>query len=212
MEWILLAVVGGAFLAVCIAAITTQLKNFRKLETQMSALAEHFGIELTVPAASMMGLYRRNPTLYGRYRGRELAIYPKGYGMDNTRQTDIAISIATRAPKEIKFTLARQHALDKLGQVARLKYTPSEDPEFDKAFSLRSNQPEAIAAFFNRDRRKLLEKEWGESKGFLELSAGVMLYLEFGLPYDEAKRLHLQHMTDLLCDLAEEVDMLSVTQ
>jgi len=210
MEWILLAVVGGLFLAMCVAAVVTQLRNFRKLEAQMAVLAQRFDIELTVPEASMLGLYRRNPTLYGRYRGRELAIYPKGYGLDNTRQTDIAIRITTRAPKSLKFTLAGQKGLDKLGQVARLKYTPTEDPEFDKAFSLRSNQPETVAAFFDRDRRKVIEKEWGDVPGFLEVSEGCLLYLEFGLPYTDEKRLRIEHITELLCDMAEELDMLSV--
>ncbi|MBC2595552.1 hypothetical protein H5P28_14895 [Ruficoccus amylovorans] len=208
MEWILLAVVGGAFVIVCVAAVMTHLRNFRKMEVQMRQLGETLGLELTVPPASMLGLYRRNPTLYGRFRGREISIFPKGYGLDNTRQTDIAIRVATRAPSKLRFTVARQKALAKLGQVGRLKYTPTGDPDFDREFSIRSNDPEKVASFFGRERQRVFETEWVEGNGFLELSDGTLTYLEFGLPYDESKRLVLEHMAVRCCDLAEELDLL----
>ena len=207
MHWILLAAVGGAFIIVCIAAVVTHLRNFRKLETQMRILGEKFGLELTVPEATMLGMYRRNPTLYGRYRGREMSIYPKGYGLDNTRQTDMAIRVATRAATSARFTLAKQKALAKLGQVGRLKYSPTGDADFDRLFSIRSNNPEAIAELFGRERRRTFEKEWAEGNGFLELKDGTLTYLEFGLAYDEQKRLIIEHMAERCCDLAEELDI-----
>ncbi len=207
MEWILLAVVGGAFIIVCIAAVMTHLRNFRKLEAQMAALGEKFELELTVPPATMLGLYRRNPTLYGRYRGRELAIFPKGYGLDNTRQTDMAIRVATRAPAKLRFTVVKQKALSKLGQVGRLKYTPTGDTEFDRLFSIRSNNPEGVATFFGREWQRTFENEWTQGNGFLELKDGTLTYLEFGLAYDEKKRRVLEHMVERCCDLAEELDL-----
>ncbi|MEM8550371.1 MAG: hypothetical protein AAGF10_06235, partial [Verrucomicrobiota bacterium] len=184
MEWIYLAAVGGAFAVVCAAAVYTQRRNYVQLVAQMRALAERFDLEMTVPEATMGGLYRRNPILFGKYRGRELSIAPKGYGLDNTRQTDIAIRVATRAPTSLRFTVAQQRALDKLGQVGRLKYTPTGDQEFDRAFSLRSNQPELVARFFDRDRRRTFQKEWLRGTGFLELHDSKLEYLEFGLPYE----------------------------
>ncbi|MGE9294161.1 MAG: hypothetical protein ACQKBW_11150 [Puniceicoccales bacterium] len=207
MQWILLAVVGGTFIIVCIAAVVTHLRNFHKLEAQMRVLSEKLGLELTVPEASMFGIYRRNPTLYGRYRGREMSIAPKGYGLDNTRQTDIAIRVATRAPESLSFTLVRQKVLSKLGQIGRLKYTPTGDSEFDRLYSIRSNAPESTAEFFNRERRRSVEKEWGRGNGFLELHKGTLIYLEFGLPYTDEKRALVEHMTECCCDLAEELDI-----
>lgn len=207
MEWILLAVVGTVFIIAIIVAIIVQHRSVSRLEAQMRILSERFDLELTVPPATMGGLYRRNPTLYGRYRGREMSIFPKGYGLDNTRQTDIAIRIATRAPAELKFTLARQKALDKLGQVGRLKYTPTGDSDFDRDFSLRSNNPGVIASFFGKERRRVFEQEWNRGNGFLELKDGKLTYLEFGLPYDDEKRLHIEHMAEQCCDLAEELDI-----
>lgn len=207
MEWIYLAAVGGAFAVVCAAAVYTQRRNYVQLVAQMRALAERFDLEMTVPEATMGGLYRRNPILFGKYRGRELSIAPKGYGLDNTRQTDIAIRVATRAPTSLRFTVAQQRALDKLGQVGRLKYTPTGDQEFDRAFSLRSNQPELVARFFDRDRRRTFQKEWLRGTGFLELHDSKLEYLEFGLPYEEDKRLHLEQMIELCSDLAEELDV-----
>ena len=207
MQWILLAVVVGAFVIVCVAAVITHLRNFRKLEAQMRVLGEKFGLELTVPEATVLGLYRRNPTLYGRYRGREISIAPKGYGLDNTRQTDMAIKVATRAPSGLRFTMAKQKALAKLGQVGRLKYTPTGDTEFDRLFSIRSSDPEALTAFFGRERQRVFEKDWAAGNGFLELKGSALTYLEFGLPYDDQKRVVIEHMTERVCDLAEELDI-----
>jgi len=115
--WLLLAGMAALLGVTATAAVMFTLRQHARLVAQFRQLGEKFGLEITIPEATIGGLYRRSPTLYGRYRGHEMSIFPKGYGLDNTRQTDIAVCITTRAAADFEFTLAPRNFTGKLGQI-----------------------------------------------------------------------------------------------
>lgn len=200
--WIPLATMLGLLLAVSVAAVAFNLNHHRRLVGQFERLAEHFGLELTIPPATLRGLYRRNPTLYGRCRGRELSIYPKGYGLDNTRQTDIAVRVATDAPKSLSLNLSRRNFTGKIGQIGRLKETPVGDEAFDGEFSLRAKDPQAARAWLNSVRRERVAALWPQGEAFLQLDDSLLTCTKFGLPYRDDDRLALETLVDLCLELA----------
>ncbi|WOO43341.1 hypothetical protein [Rubellicoccus peritrichatus] len=204
--WILLGIMLVLLLGTGVGAIIFNLKLSQKVIEQFKKLGNHYGLEITIPKRTMGGLYQRNPTLYGDYEGREMSIYPRGYGMDNTRQTDIAIRLMTKAPKDFAFTFAKRNALAKLGQTARLKPCETGDADFDNAFSLRSNNPGAAKALFGEELRKRIVCEWSAESGFLSLRDRTLAYEELGLPREDNERAHVEVIADLCLEIASEVD------
>ena len=135
-----------------------------------------------------------------------MSIYPRGYGMDNTRQTDTAMRVMTVAPKDFSFTFAKKGALAKLGQMGRLKTCETGDLEFDKLFSLRSSNPGAAKALFGEDLRKRLISAWSAESGFLSLRDRALAYEQMGLPTSDEIRSQLEAMFDLCLEIADEVN------
>lgn len=203
--WIALGVMLTLLVGGAIAAITFNLRQHGKLVAQFRRMGEKYELELTVPEATMGGLYRRSPTLYGRYRGHELSIFPKGYGLDNTRQTDTAVRVSTRVDQKLHLTLAKRNISGKLGQIGRLKEVKTGDAAFDEAFSLRSNDPEQAVEIFDEKRRAALQREWPHSDSFFTLQDGIITHLRFGLPYEDDARQEIEAMVDFCVALSDEI-------
>lgn len=203
--YILLGVMLVLVLIAGAVAVSYNLRVAGEIIGQFRALGEEFGLELTIPPRSMAGLYQRNPTLYGTRDGREMSIYPRGYGMDNTRQTDTAIRMITKAPKSLNLSLARKSLSGKLGQMGRLKEVTTGDDAFDRHFTLRSSHPGIAAVFDESFRRRLLE-DWQANSGFLSLHDRALTYEEMGLPRNEQQRWHLEKMAHLCLELAQSLD------
>lgn len=204
--YLLLGIMLVLLIATGIAAILYNMRLSKQVIRQFETLGERFGLEITVPQASLGGLYQRNPTLYGKHADREMSIYPRGYGMDNTRQTDVALRIETRAPKEFALTFAKRNAIAKLGQMRRLEVCETGDAAFDKAFSLRSNNPGAASALFGAEMRERICGVWKADSGFLSLHDRILAYEEMGLPRSEAQSNHLEEVAKLCLELADALD------
>ncbi len=201
--WIALAGMLVLLLGVAGAAIVYNLKLNAKLVHQFRLLSEKFELELTIPEATMGGIYRRSPTLYGRCRGHEMSIFPKGYGLDNTRQTDVAVRITTRANAKLHLTLAKRNLAGKLGQVGRLKEVRTGDASFDDVFSLKCNDAEAAKQLFDETWRAKVAAEWPKEDSFLTLQDSILTHLKMGLPYDDAARQEIEAMTEFCLDLSD---------
>ncbi|MGE9296743.1 MAG: hypothetical protein ACQKBV_10680 [Puniceicoccales bacterium] len=205
MMWAVLAGMVGLLIAAAIASIAFNLRQHGKLVAQFRKLAEKFDLELTIPEATMGGLYRRSPTLYGRSNGHEMSIFAKGYGLDNTRQTDTAVRVSTRANPAFQFTLAPRNFSGKLGQLGRLKETPTGDRAFDEKYSLRSSDPDAAKALFNEACRARIAQTWPPVEAFLSLHDGILMFLRFGLPYDDTAREQVAQMAEFAVVLSEDL-------
>ncbi|GHB92337.1 hypothetical protein [Cerasicoccus arenae] len=201
--WMMLVVMVLLLLGVAIVAISFNLRQHSKLVEQFRRLGEKFDLELTIPKATLGGLYRRNPTLYGRYLGHEMSIYPKGYGLDNTRQTDTAVRITTMADSKLHLTIARRNLTGKMGQIGRLKECKTGDTSFDEVFSLRSNDPAQAVKVFNDQWRAKLSAEWPKLDSFLTLQDGIITHLRSGLPYEDESREDIERMVTFCAALSE---------
>ncbi|WP_309397862.1 hypothetical protein [Cerasicoccus maritimus] len=203
--WTALAIMLLLLLGGAVVSIMYSFKLHGRIVHQFRLLGEKFGIELEIPKATMGGLYRRNPTLYGRCRGHEMSIYPHGYGLDNTRQTDVAVRITTRASAKLHLTLAKRNLSGKLGQVGRLKEIKTGDVKFDEVFSLKSNDPEAALAIFNEEWRGKVMAEWPAEDSFLSLDKSILTHLKSGLPYEDKARLELEAMAEFCLDFSDNI-------
>lgn len=197
----------SALVIVAIAAIYYNLGLHKKLVAQFKKLGENLDLELTEYPPSFAGLMQRPPSLYGHFRNRELSIYAHGYGLDNTRQTDTAIRMQTKAPQDFQISFARRGTMSKIGQVGRLKQCKTGDSAFDETFSLRSNNPQSAKHFFGEELRALITEAWSSESGFLTLGKQKLTYVEFGLPHEDSKREHLEKVTALCCEIAEALDI-----
>jgi len=206
-DYYLLIVVVGLLLAVIAAALVYNRRAAGRLEAQYRALARQLALTVETPQARLGGLYPGTPTASGTYRGREVAVYTVGHGMDNTRKTDTAIRVGTRGPENLQVTLSARGLSGKLGQFKRGKDAPTGDAEFDRKFLLRSNNPGAARALFGPGLRPRLASLWESGSGFITLREGVLRYTEFGLLLEDARRERFVRMADLLCDLGDEVEV-----
>jgi len=196
------------FIGMCVAAIAFNLRLHKKLTLQFKQLADTLGLEVTEHPPAFKGLMRRPPSLYGHCKKRELSIYAHGYGLDNTRQTDTAIRLQTRAPKDLKFSFGQQHMLSKFGQVGRLQKQPMGKPSFDRKFSLHSNRACVTKTFDDVALQMLLVNRWHKQSGLLTLEDQLLTYIQFGLPYTYDDRKQIEGMVELCCELAKRLDML----
>ncbi|MEO0795613.1 MAG: hypothetical protein AAFX93_10640 [Verrucomicrobiota bacterium] len=203
--WLVLAGMLTLLAIAAAAALRYNLGQHGKLVEQFRILADKFDLELTIPEATMYGLYRRNPTLYGRFKGHEISIFPKGYGLDNTRQTDIAIRVSTKAKPDFQFTLAQRNLTGRLGQLGRLKEAQTGDQRFEAKYSLRSNSPDEAVALINDQWRSRVEGEWIGIEGFLSLHDGVITFLQVGLPYQSQAREQVERMVEFCVALSDEL-------
>lgn len=210
-EWMLLVVMVGLLGAVGAAAVVYNLRFTARVTTQFRRLAGRFGLELTEAPRSMGGLYQRNPTLWGHYQGREMSIHPRGHGLDNTRQTDVAVTVVTRAPANLQLTFAKRSLLTKLGQVGRLEPCATGDAGFDDVFSLRAGNASAVRRLFGPEIRQKLQTAWTADSGFLTLKDRNLSYEELGLPRTDAEGDRIAQMAELCLELAADMDTLSAS-
>lgn len=204
--YLLLGIMLFLLLAVGIGAIIYNLRLSQKIITQFEYLGQVFGLDTQIPKASLGGLYQRNPTLYGFYKERELSVYPRGYGMDNTRQTDIAIRLQTHGPEGLAFSFGKRNALTRLGQIGRLEPVSLDVPEVGEAFSLRSNNPGAARALFTAECCRKLAQVWKADSGLLVFRDKILTYEESGLPRSRADAEQIEAMTRFCLEIADTID------
>lgn len=201
-----LLVVGSLLVIVVAAAIAYSLRAARKVSLQYRLLAKKQGWEYEEAPAKLGGLMPKLPQVSGEYRGREVAVFSKGYGMDNTRQTDTAVRMATNAPDGLKWTLSPRNVLGKLGQMARGEEVQTGDAEFDRRYILRGNNAGAVKGIFQGEAREQVESVLQGASAFLTLREGVLMYVEFGLIMDEERRHRVESVLALMANMADAME------
>jgi len=179
-DLILVAVVGGAFIAVCISALVVSFRLRSAIESAYAELARETGMEVITAEPRLWGLLKKYPALHGIFQGRDCAVHCVGYGLDNTRQTDTAIRMESDFPKDVQFTLTARNKTGKLAQSARGKEVPTGNDAFDQRYLLKSRDPERLRKTLKAEQIKLMS-ELLEPNGMLKLDEGVIVYTETGL-------------------------------
>lgn len=196
-------------LAVLVAAVFWILLRHTsaKIEAQYTRLANDLGLDLEIPSTKLAGFVRHEPSVYGRYRGREISVAVPGKGLQNTRQIETVLKVELR-DKRLNAQLAAAGLMGRLGhrdsgKQARWK---SGDTAFDEAVDVRSDAGERLADLLDAERRRWIADLLRRSKATIYIGGGTLAYARLGLIANDAIRQEFEAACEFLSDLAETVE------
>lgn len=194
-------------LALCLGIFWVILKaSSARIANQHRLLAERFGLEIDQPPPKMGGFIRTDPSLYGRYRGRELSFSAPGKGLKGSRQIESLVKLELR-DRTLRAQMTPKGLLRSFGQRAGgLARWMSGDEAFDQAVDVRADHSRILEAVLTVERRARLAEHLRKSKATLYIGDGTIAYAKLGLIADEATRRQAEEVVEFLCDLAEAVE------
>jgi hypothetical protein len=179
-----------------------------KIVHQYREMGQHFKVELTEPEAQLGGFVRSEPFIHGVYRCREMSISVPGKGLQNTRQIETILKVEA-LEKSFNWQMTATGLLGGLRQRDsgnKVRWV-SGDRAFDAAVDVRTNDDDRLLRMFDANRRATVIAILKGSKGTLALRDGVLSFAEFGLIADDRKRERFEQIAEVLCDLAEIVEV-----
>ncbi|MGC6424383.1 MAG: hypothetical protein ACON4O_05280 [Lentimonas sp.] len=197
-------------LALVVAAIFWVIvrSSSKKICAQYEKLARQLNVEMTQPEPQLGGFIRPEPFLYGSYRERAMSISVPGKGMQNTRQIETVLKLEV-SDKSIKWQMTAKGLLSGMRQrdSGGMEHWTSGDREFDLAIDTRTNEPARLSRLLHETRLDAILKALKESKGSIYLGQGTIVFTRFGLISKDDERELFKQLTDLLCDLAEAIEV-----
>ena len=179
-----------------------------KIMRQYRTIAQQLKVDLTEPTPQLAGFIRAEPFVHGVYRQREISISVPGKGLQNTRQIETIIKVKVDG-ESFTWQITATGLLGGFRQrdSGSKQRWLSGDSLFDSAIDVRTNDEVQFARIFDSDRRALIAKVLKDSKGTIAQRGGVLSFSEFGLIADDTKRERFLQLTELICDLAEAVEV-----
>ena len=179
-----------------------------KIMRQYRTIAQQLKVDLTEPKPQLAGFIRAEPFVHGVYRQREISISVPGKGLQNTRQIETIIK-AKVDDESFTWQITATGLLGGFRQrdSGSKQRWLSGDSLFDSAIDVRTNDEVQLARIFDSDRRALIAQVLKDSKGTIAQRGGVLSFSEFGLIADDTKRERFLQLTELICDLAEAVEV-----
>lgn len=179
-----------------------------KIMRQYRTIAQQLKVDLTEPTPQLAGFIRAEPFVHGVYRQREISISVPGKGLQNTRQIETIIK-AKVDDESFTWQITATGLLGGFRQrdSGSKQRWLSGDSLFDSAIDVRTNDEVQFARIFDSDRRALIAQVLKDSKGTIAQRGGVLSFSEFGLIADDTKRERFLQLTELICDLAEAVEV-----
>jgi hypothetical protein len=179
-----------------------------KIMRQYRTIAQQLKVDLTEPKPQLAGFIRAEPFVHGVYRQREISISVPGKGLQNTRQIETIIK-AKVDDESFTWQITATGLLGGFRQrdSGSKQRWLSGDSLFDSAIDVRTNDEVQFARIFDSDRRALIAQVLKDSKGTIAQRGGVLSFSEFGLIADDTKRERFLQLTELICDLAEAVEV-----
>ncbi len=179
-----------------------------KIMRQYRTIAQQLKVDLTEPTPQLAGFIRAEPFVHGVYRQREISISVPGKGLQNTRQIETIIKVKVDG-ESFTWQITATGLLGGFRQrdSGSKQRWLSGDSLFDSAIDVRTNDEVQFARIFDSDRRALIAQVLKDSKGTIAQRGGVLSFSEFGLIADDTKRERFLQLTELMCDLAEVVEV-----
>jgi hypothetical protein len=179
-----------------------------KIMRQYRTIAQQLKVDLTEPTPQLAGFIRAEPFVHGVYRQREISISVPGKGLQNTRQIETIIKVKVDG-ESFTWQITATGLLGGFRQrdSGSKQRWLSGDSLFDSAIDVRTNDEVQFARIFDSDRRALIAQVLKDSKGTIAQRGGVLSFSEFGLIADDTKRERFLQLTELICDLAEAVEV-----
>ena len=207
---ILVFLIPFAFVALFVGSIALSIaaarRQQRKTRETMAGVAGRLGLELRRRPATLG--FEPSPTVEGRHRDRQVRFFNFTTGSGKSRTTWSAVSAAIGSAGGFALELAPETFLSRIGIALGMQDIKVGDPEFDRAFVVRSNDPAyASAALLPEIRARLLSERKQGARGHLTVKAGEARYAEVGAFADAARIDRLAGMLEVICDLAEVAEV-----
>ncbi len=171
------------------------------------ALAARLGLSLEA-TAPWLGWFYPAPRGSGRVRGKRMEFFSYTTGSGKSRKSWVALAVTPARNSGLTFALTRQG----LGSRVRSLFGATEievgDRHFDERWFIETNQPDFFrAALLPELRAKLMELDRKGLPGSLRTENGTVKYAEPGTFQDRARCERLAALGDVLCDLADIVEV-----
>ncbi len=194
------------FIGMMALAITLGLRQQRKSRELLGALAARLGLELRRQPAKFG--FEPPPTVEGRYRSRQVRFFTYTTGSGKSRTTWSAVTAAVSGATGFTLELCPENFIMRIGTALGMQDITVNDPVFDPAFIIKSNDPAyAAAALLPEIRTRLLEEKGRGAHGALAIKEGEVRYSELGAFSQEAQMGRFARLLEVACDLAEVAEV-----
>ncbi len=181
----------------------------RKAHENFTELAHRLGLTPS-PARPTFGCFWPRGQAEGLLRGKPAELYGYTTGSGKSRIAWSALSIQPHAHGGLTFSLTPQGVGSKFAQLFGTREITVGDPSFDKAWFIRTNQPEFFAAALLELRARLtaaLQNRPRPRQYSLKLDGPRVVYVEAGDFNSPALRERFTHIAEVLCDLADVAEV-----
>lgn len=195
-------VIFGVVLVVIVVAARLAEK---KAAANMAKLAARLGL-----GHRIAGKFIKKHSLAGELRGRPAEVYKYTTGSGKSQQTWVALAVTVRKTGGLTFSIERKLVfLEFVARMFRRNEAKTGDVEFDKAWLLKTNQPDFMrAALLPELRQKIdgLVASGARAPNF-KLEICRVVYSEQGLLSTEAVCDRIAQAVDVVCDLGDVVEV-----
>jgi len=204
------ALIPVAFIAFTVGvvalAITLGLRQQRKSLEALTALAARLGLELRRQPAKFG--FEPTPTVEGRHRNRGVRFFSYTTGSGKSRTSWIAVTAAVNGGAGFSLDLYPENFIYRIATALGMQDIKVNDPAFDPAFIVKSNDPAyAAAALLPEIRTRLLDERQHGAHGHLSVKNGEVRYAEIGSFSEQNRTDRLARMLESACDLAEVAEV-----
>ena len=199
-------VIAASFVGLFVAGLLLVRRAQRQTCERLAALASRLGLELRRQPVRFG--FEPTPTVEGQHRDRLVRFFTYTTGSRKSRMTWSAVSAALTSPRTFTLELCPENFITRLVTASGMQDIQVGNPEFDRAFIVRSNDPAyAAAALLPEIRAKLLAQCPRTTCGALTIKGGEARYTETG-SFDRQEQIdRFAAMLEILCELAEVAEV-----
>lgn len=198
------------FAALVGAMVFWAAKHGETVHRNFDALAARLGLARPLNDTKR-GLFRRAPEAHGEFRGKPARLFTYSTGSGKSRVTFIALSIRPRASGGLTFEITPQGFGSKIAEFFGAREITVDDPLFDQAWFVRTNQPEFLRAALIPELRARLTAfkvdTLSARKPSFKLDGTAVTYSEAGDFFSEPGCERLARTADVLCDFADVAEV-----
>lgn len=185
----------------------------RKAHRNFTTLAQRLGLT-PAQVRPKFGLWPQGRA-EGLLRGKPSRLYGYTTGTGKNRTVWSALSVQPRAHGGLAFSLTPQGLGSKLAELFGAREITVGDPAFDRAWFIRTNQPEFFSAAFLPELRARLtaavQTRPGPRQPSLKLDGAEVVYVEAGDFNSSALRERFALVSEVLCDLADVAEVFALS-
>lgn len=185
------------------------IKQRERAWRNVAELAKRLGL-VPAPAEKRFG-FLGEPYATGSLGGKTARLYAFATGSRKSRTRWTALAVHPAATGNLTFHLSRQGFGTKVAQLFGAREITVNDPEFDRAWFIETNQPEFFRAALIPELRARITAAFDNSgrahRASIKLDGGAVVYAETGDFSDERRCERIGNMAAVLHDLANVAEV-----